>query len=208
MAVTARWYAKGVQHFMGADINWTTASLKVALHTSSYTPDTAGDEFQSVLGNETSGTGYTAGGITLTAIAEAIVDDAAATAWGATTAYDVGDLVRPGSANGYIYRCIIAGTSGGSEPTWTTTVGRDLTDNTATWENVGTQYVKLDGNDVSWTPSTTISARYAVVYVDGANGTADFVIGYVDFGTTESSSNGDFDINWHATGILQAFISL
>jgi len=53
--------------------------------------------------------------------------------WAAATAYQVGRIRRPTVANGYIYQCIIAGTSGGSEPTWPTTVGAVVADNTATW---------------------------------------------------------------------------
>lgn len=211
MAVTARWYAKGIQHFFGGDIDWTADSFKVALHTSSYTPNTETDEFQASLSAEVAaGGGYSDGGTALTTVAEAIVDDASLTAYANSTAYDVGDVVRPGTANGYIYRNIIAGTSRGSgEPTWTTTVGRDFDDNAGAmyWENVGTQMVKLDGNDVQWT-SSTITARYAVVYVDGTDNTTDYVVGYVDFGQDESSSNGNFDINWHPDGILQAFVSV
>lgn len=210
MAVTARWYAEGAGHFMAGNIDWDADSFKVALHTSTYTPAADTDEFQSSLGNETTGTGYTAGGTALTTSAVAIIQDTAVSAYANSTAYDVGDIVRPGTANGYIYRCIVAGTSRGSgEPTWSTTVGQDFLDDAASmeWENVGTSFVKLDGNDVSWT-SSTITARYAVVYVDGTNGVSDYVVGYVDFGQDESSSNGNFDINWHGDGILQAFVSL
>lgn len=210
MAVSARWYAKGAQHFMGGDIDWTAADKKVALHLVAYTPNTETDEFQSVLGNEHAAAGtYVAGGIALTTIAEAIIDDAAVTAWTATTAYLVGDIVRPTVADGFIQRCIVAGTSSGTEPaSWGQTVGLDTIDATVTWENVGTQYVRLDGTDIQWAASTITDARFAVVYVDGTDGVGDFVIGFVDFGQDESSVAGDFDINWHLTGILHAFISL
>ncbi|RLJ04402.1 MAG: hypothetical protein DRP18_04760, partial [Candidatus Aenigmatarchaeota archaeon] len=57
-------------------------------------------------------------------------------AWSASTAYSVGDYVRPTSANGYNYECTVAGTSGGSEPTWPTTLGETVTDGSVTWECV------------------------------------------------------------------------
>ena len=58
-------------------------------------------------------------------------------AWAATTAYTVGKTVRPISPNGEAYRCIVAGTSGGSEPVWSTTDGTTLTDGTVTWRTAG-----------------------------------------------------------------------
>jgi hypothetical protein len=210
MAVTARWYTKCALEFMGGAIDWTVTSFRVALHTSTYSPDIDTDTVQNTLGNEVAaGGGYTTGGEALTTVAEAIVQDGSATAWSGTTAYLVGDVVRPVSANGNLFRCIIAGSSAAGEPTWTNaaTVGLDIVDSTVTWENIGTSFIKLDGTDLSWTPSTTITARYAVIYVDAGDG-SDFLVGLVDFGQDESSVNGDFDINWHADGILQAFISL
>lgn len=42
--------------------------------------------------------------------------------WIASTAYVVGDIVRPTVNNGYFYKCSTAGTSHTSEPTWGTTV--------------------------------------------------------------------------------------
>ena len=54
--------------------------------------------------------------------------------WAATTAYVVGDVVKATSGNETIYfHCTTAGTSGGSEPTWDTTVGNTTVDATVTW---------------------------------------------------------------------------
>jgi len=55
-------------------------------------------------------------------------------AWAASTAYNVGDVVRPTSRNGFVYVCTAAGTSGSSEPSWPTTAGQTVTDNDITWE--------------------------------------------------------------------------
>jgi len=41
-----------------------------------------------------------------------------ATTWVASTAYVVGDIVHPTVRNGHRYRCVVAGTSGTTEPTW------------------------------------------------------------------------------------------
>ncbi len=212
MPVRARWYVKGAQHFFDKQIGWSAEAFKVALHTSLYTPNADVDEFQSLLGDEVAaGGGYTQGGLPLTTIPTAIIDDAAVSVYANSTAYVVSDLVRPTVANGYIYRCIEDVTSRpAGEPTWTTTVGRDFADDVSgqQWENIASSYVRLDGNDVSWTPGTTITMRYAVIYVDGVDGTGDFVLGYIDFGQDESSVNGDLNIIFHTDGILQAFVSL
>jgi len=53
--------------------------------------------------------------------------------WAASKAYSLGDFVVPSTVNGYIYECTTAGTSGTAEPTWPTTVGTTVTDNTAVW---------------------------------------------------------------------------
>jgi hypothetical protein len=57
------------------------------------------------------------------------------TAWTASTAYAVGDVVVPttGKENGWRYECTTAGTSGSSEPTWPTQEGATKTDGTVTW---------------------------------------------------------------------------
>jgi hypothetical protein len=57
------------------------------------------------------------------------------TAWEATTAYSLGDIVVPtaGKENGFRYECTTAGTSGSSEPTWKTTEGETNSDGTVVW---------------------------------------------------------------------------
>lgn len=56
-------------------------------------------------------------------------------------------------------------------------------------------------NQVDWV-SSTITAAGAVIYkVNGTSATSP-LIGYVDFGGSKSSSNGDFIIQWNASGIL------
>ena len=49
-------------------------------------------------------------------------------AWVASTAYSIGDIVIPTTANGYQYRCTTAGTSHSSEPTFPTDLGVIVTE--------------------------------------------------------------------------------
>lgn len=59
--------------------------------------------------------------------------DSAAPAWAASTAYSIGAIHRPTTANGTVYTVITAGTSGGTEPSWPTTDGATVTDGTVVW---------------------------------------------------------------------------
>lgn len=59
--------------------------------------------------------------------------------WTLTTAYTAGQYISPDAAteNGYMYFVTGSGTSGGTAPTWNTTVGSTVSDGTATYKNVG-----------------------------------------------------------------------
>lgn len=62
----------------------------------------------------------------------------------------------------------------------------------------------IDAADITW-PSSTIAARYAVlvkIRASGANKENDNLVGYLDFGSTQSSSNGNFTISWNSVGII------
>jgi type II secretory pathway pseudopilin PulG len=77
-----------------------------------------------------------------------------AVAWAASTAYNVGDEVRPNVPNGHIYRCTQEGTSGASEPDWP--IGDTVTDGSVTWQEAGGSgmgtYTAVSGNIVYGDP--------------------------------------------------------
>lgn len=52
--------------FAGLGVNWTTDTIKCALLKSSHTPSTTHTYWSDVSADEVAGTGYTAGGLTLT----------------------------------------------------------------------------------------------------------------------------------------------
>lgn len=124
---------------MDGSIDLDTDTIKVALVTSTYTPDIDTHEDYGDITNEVSGTGYTTGGAAL--------------------------------AN--------------------KSVTKDTTDD----EGV------FDADDVTWS-SSTITARGAIIYKDsGVAGTSWFIC-YLDFGSDQSSSSGDFTLSWNAEGIV------
>jgi hypothetical protein len=139
-------YGNFLAKALNKEVDWDSDTIKVALLTSSYTPNQdTHDYLDDVSSFEVTGTGYTTGGSTL-----------------------------------------------GSK-----TVTYDGTNNV----------VILDAADVTWS-SSTITARYAVVYDDaGANAASKALIGYVDFGSDQSSTNGNFTITWDSTGIVRITVA-
>ena len=139
-------YGQFLAKALNKEVDWDSDTIKVALLTSSYTPNQdTHDYYDDVSGSEVSGTGYTAGGQTLGS---------------KTVTYD--------SANNVIV---------------------------------------LDAADTTWS-SSTITARYAVIYNDsGATAATKALIGYVDFSSDQSSTNGNFTITWDATGIVRITVA-
>lgn len=94
MAVTAKLYCKHIQLMYTGTItvDWDTDTIKAALTTSSYTPDQDVHDYFDDVTNEITGTGYTAGGATLTSPTitytsgtNTIALDAADTTWPTST---------------------------------------------------------------------------------------------------------------------------
>lgn len=83
-----------------------------------------------------------------------------------------------------------------------TTGGQALASKTVTYDSA-TNTVILDAADTVWS-SSTITARYAVIYDDaGASDASKVLLGYVDFGSDQSSTSGNFTLTWDATGIIR-----
>jgi len=129
---------------LNKEVDWDTDTIKVALTTSSYTPNQDTHDYFNDVTNEVSGTGYTAGGNTL-----------------------------------------------GSK--------------TITYDDANNVIV-LDAADTTWA-SSTITARYAVVYASTGTASTSPLIGYVDFGSDQSSTNGNFTITWDSTGIVRVTVA-
>ena len=65
--------------------------------------------------------------------------------WAASTAYALGNVRRAATAQvtGLFFKCVTAGTSGGSEPVWPTDIGVEATDGSVTWKAISSVYADL-----------------------------------------------------------------
>ena len=137
MAVTSKMYAKGFEAVFNKEVDLDTDSVKVLLATSAYTPNQSTHKYKSSVTSEVSGTGYTAGGATLT-----------------------------------------SKTVGTSGLTFT-----------------------FDAADITWS-SSTLTARYAVFYIDTGTASTSPLLCYWDFGQDEISSSGNFTLTLSSSGIF------
>ena len=64
-----------------------------------------------------------------------------------------------------------------------------------------TKITTFDAADVTWT-SSTLTARFEVLYLSTGTASTSYLIGYADFGEDKSSSSGDFTVQWDDSGIL------
>jgi hypothetical protein len=190
-------YSQGFQK----KIDFLNDTVKLALMGAGYTPAIGADTFwNDILANEISGTGYTAGG---QAIASPTITETAANAWALTrantTAYIYGDVVKPSGGNGFLYMCVVAGTSAGAPPSFPTAIGATVTDGTVTWCNMGSTITVFSSASVSWTTST-ITASFAVLY-DAQTGvaTTEPLINLQTFAAPESDTAGTFVVAPDAT---------
>jgi hypothetical protein len=199
MAVTGRLQPSFTGQVLNKEIDWDTDPLRGRLLSSSYTPDVLHDYANDLSGELATANGYTAGGVLLTTPTRVRT---LANAWGAaranSTAYAVGDVVRPSTGNAHLYQCIVAGTSGGSPPSFPTVPGQIVTDGTVTWAEVGIAITVLRTDAASWTLSGSITARYfAIVDANtGADNTRPLII-VQDFGADETG-NSQFNVTPHS----------
>lgn len=78
--------------------------------------------------------------------------------------------------------------------------GAALAGKSVTQDNANDE-ADFDANDVVWS-NATITARAAILYLDTGVAANDTLIAYFDFGSDQSSSNGDFTAQFNLNGIL------
>lgn len=169
-----------------------TDAFKMALMTTAYTPAadlTAVTVFGDISASEASGTGYTGGvgnGLSVTSSAMTTTyANSFATTWLATTAYTVGQVVRPATGNGHLYMCTVAGTSLGSTPTFPTGSGVDVAEAAGpTWSEIGTSIVKFSSANIVSPSMSLTSVQYGWIY-DNTTTNKDLIC-LLDFGSQKT----------------------
>lgn len=201
--ISAQLYGSAVGDALAGRINWLTGTIKATLHTSSMTPNILTHTRVSDLTAEVAtGQGYTQGtGQTLASKSLTFTAASAMTAHAVSTAYVVGDLVRPASSNGHVYRCLTAGTSGSTAPTWPTGNLGQVTDGTAVWGEFGRGVTTLSCGDVPF-GGITGSALYLVLSDRTDPDAADQpLIGLITF-SEASTGTTEFTYEPPANGLL------
>jgi len=92
--------------------------------------------------------------------------------WAASTAYSVGQTISPPSANGHIYQCTAAGTSGATPPSTWPTNGSTFTDGGVTWKDMGTQ-TTIDTTQLTFNSNGNLTSPTGNVANITASGLAD-----------------------------------
>ena len=202
MAVSSNLFQSAIDYAFQGLINYPSDAIKMALLTASASPNLSTWHAYSDLTNEVAnGSGYATGGVTLTAKTHVeTVANSWGTSWAATNAQNVGDIVIPNTPNGLLYVCVVAGTTGGSHPTWPTVVGESVADNTVTWSAFGESVTVWASAAAAWS-SATFSAAYGVIYDAQPLATPyEPLICLVNFGQTLSPVNGALTVSPPANG--------
>ncbi|MFI7547210.1 hypothetical protein [Actinoplanes sp. NPDC049599] len=204
--VQAQLYAKAWLSLLNKEADLNSDTLKVTLHSSSHTLGINTHQYVSDLTDELSTAGgYTAGGATVTGSFALTVANSWASTHATATAVPLGAVRRPSTGNGYLYRAVVAGTTGGTAPTWPTVVGTTVIDGGVTWLCIGTAVVVLDlGDTTLWAaPFTAGPWRYLVVSdrTPGSASTQPLVCVF-DFGTDQTGGGGAYDLATPVEGIL------
>jgi hypothetical protein len=197
------WYASGL-------VPSTTNTMTVTAHTVTYTPDRIANAFVSDLSNEVAaGLGYATGGVSVGTLTKT---KTTANSWtvqrAGSTAYLLGDVVRPAAANGFIYRATTAGTTAAGLPTYPTVLGQTVVDGGVTWECYGVGIVVWTwATAPSWTSATFVFR--SLVLSDRTTGVAatEPLIAVTTYASDQTASGTTFTINQHASlGILHVAI--
>jgi len=205
MAVTSGWYHSAIAKGFNAEVDADTHTIKAMLTTSTHTISASTHDYKDDITNEVVGTGYTAGGVTVACTAAVVAANSWTVTRGNSTAYALNDAVRPATGNGFLYQAITAGTSGGSIPTYPTTLGGTVTDGTVVWECVATGGVVFDSADPSWA-SSTITARNIHWYRDTGTASTSPLLAWVNLGADVISSGGTWSYTVDSRGV--AFVLL
>lgn len=197
------WYAPAFGRAFNAEIDLDD-NMTVTLHTSGYALDRFAHDYVNDLTNElATAAGYTVGGVSVGVVTRTLT---VANSWAlqrpASTAVALGDVYRPAAANGFLYRVVVAGTTGAGLPTYPTVIGQTVTDGTATWVCYGRAITVFQCTTApSWGTATFTGVRYAVLSdrTSGGGASTQPLIAVTDFVTDQSGGGGTFQLNPHAS---------
>ena len=138
--------------------------------------------------------------------------------WATGTVYAVGNIVRqnatPSLTNERCFICTVAGTSGGSEPSWTLTQGAKTTDNTVTWQECSGK-AAVNGDQTN--PPLSSGQRSQSVALGSIiqNNAATFLFicstagtagsGEPSYSTTTGATTSDSGVTWTCIGAAGSF---
>lgn len=141
------------------------------------------------------------------------------TAWAASTAISAGTLARQNTAPSLgqerVFVCIVAGTTSGSEPTWTVTKGGKTTDSSVTWlECTGQPAVNGDAtNTFDWNSakSNTVALGQIIKNIAATHFFICTTAGTAGSGseptwnTTAGQTTADGSVTWTSLGTVGSF---
>jgi hypothetical protein len=197
VAVSTNAFFNGIQ--LPVLSSWTSAGrFKCALFSAS--PGALSVSTYAGLSNElATANGYTVGGTALPATLSNTVTEAASwgSSWTSSTVYAVNQIVKSTGAAGFLFRCVTAGTAGGSAPTQTTEGALDTSSTGAQFVNCGQSIEVWTSGVPTWTASGgSIAAAYAVIY----DSTAGDNLLLINFGgTTTATAGNNFTVTPDAT---------
>lgn len=206
----AQMYRLAPLRMMNKEVDWVDDDIRATLHSAAYVPSLDTHDYVNDLTNElATGGGYTTNGV---ALASKQITYTAGSTWATArangTAYTLFKIVRPASANGYVYYASVGGTSGGTIPTFPTVIGATVADGAVTWTCAGRGVVVVDAADVTWPTATFTGVRYLVIS-DRTPGTTATrpLIAIHDFGSNVAGSGGAFTHSWeNPDGIFNMFM--
>lgn len=197
-----QWYANAFVKAFNAEIDLDD-NMTWTLHASGYAMNRLTDDYVNDLTNElaTAG-GYTSGGMSAGVVSRTLtVANSWAVQRAASTAYVIGDVVRPAAANTFLYRATSSGTTGAGLPTYPTIMGQTVVDGGVTWECYGIAIIVfLAAVNPSWTLTTGVTTIRYLVLSDRTTGvtSTEPLIAVTDFVTDQSGGGGVWTVTPHA----------
>jgi len=83
------------------------------------------------------------------------------------------------------------------------TAGGATLTNVSTTVDTANDRAYIDADDTSWSNATLSNLRYAVIYYPTGDPATSPLVGYINFGSTKSLTDGTFTIAWDSGGVIR-----